>query len=192
MLVPWITCVGGCTWLTPWTRDHSNGQTKAPTGSKMLYEKANWLLSSAVGQTDQWSAMPVEISRWHFNFCQTAQIIICARDLKMIREEISKFKMNSIKALRAKLRLVRTYVQFLKTLQIGRYPLFYSSVHSPRSSLKWTVQTTEKTKSGLPWNQKVNGLKSAFTIWYLWTVHFDNFGTVHFYTSITLDRSLLA
>ena len=79
---PWITCVGGCTWLTPWTRDHSSGQTKASTGSKMLYKKANWLLTSAVGQTGQWSAMPVEISRWHFNFCQTAQIIICARDSK--------------------------------------------------------------------------------------------------------------
>ena len=83
--------------------------------------------------------------------------------IQTIESEISKIKSEN-GSLRAKLRLVRTFVQFWKALQIGRYPLFYSSVHSPGSSLKWTVQTTEKTKSGLPWNQKVNGLKSTFTL----------------------------
>ena len=60
----------------------------------MLYKKVNWLLSFTGGQTDQWNAMPVEISRWHFNFCQTAQNIICARDSKMNGEEISKIQIE--------------------------------------------------------------------------------------------------
>ena len=51
----------------------------------MLYKKANWLLSSAVEQTNQWRlhyGVSVEISRRQIGFCQTAQIIICARDSK--------------------------------------------------------------------------------------------------------------
>ena len=34
------------------------------------------------------------ISRWHLSFCQTAQIIICARDWKMNGEEISKIQIE--------------------------------------------------------------------------------------------------
>ena len=58
----------------------------------MLFMKANWLLDSGVGQTGQWS-----VSRnlqMEFSFCQTDQIIICARDSKMNGEEISKIQIE--------------------------------------------------------------------------------------------------
>ena len=40
------------------------------------------------------NGVSVEISRWHLSFCQTVQIIICARDWKMNGEEISKIQIE--------------------------------------------------------------------------------------------------
>ena len=40
------------------------------------------------------NGVSVEISRWHLSFCQTDQIIICARDSKMNGEEISKIQIE--------------------------------------------------------------------------------------------------
>ena len=62
----------------------------------MLYKKANWLLTSAVGQTDQWSAMSCQsrsldgilifVKRLKISFAQETQ--------KMNGEEISKIQIE--------------------------------------------------------------------------------------------------